>query len=272
MKAILLTGAALLFAVPAAAQTVTPNIRYTNALQTTITNNSTMNSNTSINGNVTISGNVEIDSTSGAVVDGKQIINGNQVVFTNVDDDDADADPNNGMSFNTVNPFNVTTNGNAGVNIASGTYNVQSNDTAISSASTDSPSVDDGGWASASTTNYQSLNGTYYGGDGSRDSYFDRNTANVGDITGNGSIGVNAAAGAFNLQANKMAIATAFDTSLAQATSGSIQQVTGNLITLQDSANVADIGTVGGAGNVGVNVAAGVGNVQSNSMTIASAR
>jgi hypothetical protein len=41
---------------------------------------------------------------------------------------------------------------------------------------------------------------------------------------------------------------------------------------LQDSVNVADIGTVGGTGNVGVNVAAGVGNVQSNSMTIASAR
>ena len=272
MKAILLTGAALLFAVPAAAQTVTPSITYTNALQTTITNNSTTNSNTSLSGNVSINGNIEVDSSAGAVVDGKQIINGNTVVFTNVDDDDADADANDGTSFNTVNPFNVGTNGNAGVNIASGQYNVQSNDTAISSSSSDSPNGDDGGWASANSTNYQSLNGTYYGRNANNDSYLDRNTANVGDVSGNGSIGVNAAAGAFNLQANKMAIATAFDTSLAKATSGSIQQVTGNLVTLQDSGNVADIGTVAGTGNVGVNVAAGVGNVQSNSMTIASAR
>lgn len=276
MKALLLTGAALLIATPAAAQnmgtTMNSTINYNNALSTTITNNSTTNSNVSLNGNVTVNGNIEVDSSAGAVVDGKQSINGNVVRFGNVDNDDANTDANDGLGINTVNPFNVNGNGNVGVNIASGQYNVQSNDAAISSSSSDSPNGDDGSWSSASTTNWQSLNGTYYGNNTGTDSYADRNTANVGDIGGNGSIGVNAAAGAFNLQGNKMAIATAFDTSLAKATSGSIQSVTGNIVSLQDSNNVSDIGTVSGAGNVHVNVAAGVGNVQSNSLSIAFSR
>jgi hypothetical protein len=276
MKAILLTGAAMLIATPAAAQNMGTNMQsnvlYNNVLSTTIINNSTTNTNTSLNGNVTINGNIEIDSSAGAVVDGKQHINGNEVVFDNVDDDDDGNDANDSVVINTVNGFNVNANGNVGVNIASGQYNVQSNDAAISSSSSDNGSGDDGSWASASTTNWQRLNDTYYGGDGSSDSYADRNTATVGDVTGNGSIGVNAAAGAFNMQGNKMAIATAAETSLAKATSGSLQSVTANMIAVQDSQNISDIGTVSGSGNLHVNVAAGVGNLQSNSLSIASAR
>lgn len=272
MKAFLLTGAALLIATPAAAQVVQPRVLYNNVLSTTITNNNNTNTNVSVGGNVTINGNIEIDSQAGASVDGKQIITGNTVRFGNVDDDDADANANDGVAINTVNGFNVTTTGNAAVNIAAGQYNVQSNDMAISSSSSDSPNGDDGSWANANVLNWQSLTGTYYGNNTGTDSYADRNSANVGDVAGSGSAGVNAAAGAFNMQANKMAIATAFDTSLANATSGSVQQIFANTISLQDSVNTADIGTVGGAGNAHVNVAAGVGNLQSNSLSISSAR
>ncbi len=81
---------------------------------------------------------------------------------------------------------------------------------------------------------------------------------------------MNAASGAFNNQANVLTMAVVKDGALAEANSGVL------LISLENSTSVAagstnttDIGCVEGNGNIGVNVATGVGNIQHNSLTIA---
>jgi hypothetical protein len=49
-----------------------------------------------------------------------------------------------------------------------------------------------------------------------------------------------------------------------------IQSVRNNSATAMNSTNTAGGGGVNGAGNIAVNIAAGVGNLQHNSLTIAS--
>ena len=59
--------------------------------------------------------------------------------------------------------------------------------------------------------------------DGGANNFRDRNTVTGGSITGDGNIGVNAAAGSFNQQSNLMTLAVATDSALAEANSGLIQ-------------------------------------------------
>jgi len=66
-----------------------------------------------------------------------------------------------------------------------------------------------------------------------------------------------------------MTLAVASDAALAEATSGVVQYSTGNLATISDRENFASSGPVTGAVNIGVNVASGVGNMQSNTLTVA---
>lgn len=189
--------------------------------------------------------------------------------------------------INTVNPFDVNGSGNIGVNAASGWYNQQANvaTLAVATASGQDDNndgiADAGGWAEASTTGLQRLDGTLYGRatgtleedeegrGGGGNNFRERNTATLGTIGGTGNIGVNAAAGAFNQQANIMTLAVANDSALAEANAGVWQASALNRAEIQDSINVVDIGVVGGAGNIGVNIASGVGNQQHNSLTAA---
>ena len=93
------------------------------------------------------------------------------------------------------------------------------------------------------------------------------------DITGSGNIGVNAAAGSLNQQANLMTLAVANDTTLAEANAGLIQASTLSYVEQQDSINsVSGLSIDGASGNIGVNFAAGVGNQQLNSLTIAASQ
>ena len=102
------------------------------------------------------------------------------------------------------------------------------------------------------------------------------NTVSFGDgladgATGN--IGVNAAAGAFNLQKNALVIATVTGGNLAEATAGTMQDVEENVSTVENVTNNVGIGAslMGASGNIGVNLASGVGNLQLNTLTIANA-
>lgn len=186
---------------------------------------------------------------------------------------------------NTIEEFEVNGSGNIGVNMAAGYFNDQMNAASLA-VSTDSDATSVGGWAEASTTSLQSILGGSHaateddiiGEDeeemgGGRNNFRDRNTVMGATISGSGNIGVNAAAGALNQQANLMSLAVATDATLSEANSGLIQAATLSFAEQQDSNNlVSGLTLTGASGNIGVNFAAGVGNQQLNSLTIASSQ
>ena len=187
--------------------------------------------------------------------------------------------------INTVDTFDVAGSGNIGVNLAAGYFNDQMNAASIAVSSNSDPDAA-GGWAEASTTSLQSqlavaqfaTPGTILDEDdpeqgGAFNNFRDRNSIMGADITGSGNIGVNAAAGSLNQQANLMSLAVANDTTLAEANSGLIQASTLSYVEQQDSINsVSGLSIDGASGNIGVNFAAGVGNQQLNSLTIAASQ
>ena len=174
----------------------------------------------------------------------------------------------------------MTSDGNTGVNVAAGQYNMQQNSANIAVSADDANHAK--GWASAATTGYQSLTDTNYGetnshgNDKSKDNgnkdgghYNDRNNATSGRVDSDGNVGVNVAAGAFNQQQNLLTLAVANNAVLAQSNAVLWQTASCNTVDIQDQRNNAKSGNVTGAGNIGVNVAAGVGNQQQNSLTAA---
>lgn len=187
--------------------------------------------------------------------------------------------------INTVDTFDVEGSGNIGVNLAAGYFNDQMNAASIAVSSNANPEAA-GGWAEASTTSLQSLLGVSHFATpgeilneddpeqgGGFNNFRDRNTIMGATITGSGNIGVNAAAGALNQQANLMTLAVANDTTLAEANAGLIQATTLSFVEQQDSINsVSGLTIAGASGNIGVNMAAGVGNQQLNSLTIAASQ
>lgn len=185
--------------------------------------------------------------------------------------------------INTVDTFTIDSSGNTGVNLAAGYFNMQMNSASLATSSNSSEEAV-GGWSEASTTSLQSLthvsqhgaegpvldqdNPDQGGGD---NNFRDRNSVLGGTISGSGNIGVNAAAGSLNQQANLMTLAVANDTTLAEANAGLIQAATMSFVEQQDSQNlVTGLVIDGTSGNLGVNFAAGVGNQQLNALTIAS--
>lgn len=314
--------AALLCGAPAFAQadgesSVEVDLRYANNIDTSVVTDVTYTKDVALTGTVTIGCNIEIDSSAVAVNDVKQILAGSAVTYREENElngengyvspvfgpgwSEAGNDPNDNATdgvlegqiragffapiINTVAAFDVGGSGNIGVNIAAGYYNMQMNSAALAVSTSDSPSEDDGGWAEASTTSFQSILGVFHGAaegfldeddpedGGGANNFRDRNTVVTGTIGGAGNIGVNAAAGAFNQQANLMTLAVATDSSLAEANAGLVQTTLLAFAEQQDSINVVDAGALGNGltGNVGVNLASGVGNQQLNALTIATA-
>ncbi len=186
---------------------------------------------------------------------------------------------------NTVDTFDVEGSGNIGVNLAAGYFNDQMNAASIAVSSNANPEAA-GGWAEASTTALQSQLGVAHFATpgeilneddpeqgGGFNNFRDRNSVLGATITGSGNIGVNAAAGSLNQQANLMTLAVANNTTLAEANAGLIQATTLSFVEQQDSINtVSGLSIAGASGNIGVNMAAGVGNQQLNSLTIAASQ
>ena len=286
--------------------TLEVDLHYGNNIDTSVVTDVTYTKDVALRGNVALEGTIAVDSSAVAVTDAKQIMGPNEVTYreeNELDGENGYVDPVFGTSvaedgsplpqiragffapiINTVDAFDVSGAGNMGVNLAAGYFNMQMNAATIASSEVTDPEAV-GGWAEASTTSLQALLGnSQYAApeflpednpdeDGGANNFRDRNTVTGGSITGDGNIGVNAAAGSFNQQSNLMTLAVATDSALAEANSGLIQTALFNYVEQQDSINHVGAATITDAsGNIGLNMAAGVGNQQLNSLTIAASQ
>ncbi|MXP15561.1 hypothetical protein GRI44_12445 [Altererythrobacter confluentis] len=286
------------------------DLRYANNIDTSVTTDVTYNKNVALGGAVSLTGVVNVDSSAVAVTDAKQLQQGVQVTYHEENElngengfvdpvfgpgvseygqDPADGLPDGVVQpqirvgffapiINTVETFDVEGSGNIGVNLAAGYFNDQMNAASIAVSSNSDPDAV-GGWAEASTTSLQSQLGVaqFRAEDTLEEddinNFRDRNTVAGATITGSGNIGVNAAAGSLNQQANLMTLAVANNTTLSEANAGLIQATTMSFVEQQDSINViSGLSIAGASGNIGVNMASGVGNQQLNSLTIAASQ
>lgn len=237
----------------------------------------------SITGDMYVLSVIDPDSAASAQTDAKQIMFGNVVTFddpTQFPEDGPLAEEDTGAPGHVNNNAaagDVTSSGNTGVNVAAGQYNMQQNSANLSVSANANPNAV-GGWANASTTGYQSLIGTLYGTpDGAQPdgvgteihNYYDTNTAAGGTVASNGNVGENVAAGAFNQQQNLLTIAVANNSILSESSAALWQNSGCNEIGIQNETNTATSGAISGSGNLGVNIAAGVGNQQENALTAA---
>lgn len=319
MKRVLLAAvavSAMMAATPAFANrdrgpSLDVDVDYNNEIDTRIKTDVEYHKDVNLEGTVQLYGQVGVDSSAVAVNDVKQISGLNLVLYREENELNAEngyVDPvygpgysepgyngpgqSNGVAegriragffapiINTVAGFNVTGEGNIGVNLAAGYFNMQANSAVLASSDT---GADSAGWAEASTTSLQVLGAVGQGGTpgvsqdedqtangGGGNNFRDRNTLVGGTVGGAGNIGVNAAAGSLNQQANLLTLAVATNSVLAEANAGLVQLAVFNGIEQQDSINsVGSLTLADASGNIGVNMAAGVGNQQLNSLTIA---
>jgi hypothetical protein len=283
-----MAGVATAFAIAPSAAFAKDPITFENHVETTVVNDYGQIDLTGMTGEVTINGSITADSASTAITDAKQIMSYDSVVFQNPgftpcddDGDDCSLDflqifQNAATVGNNATSGTITGSGNVGQNVAAGQNNMQQNSANMAVSANANPNAS-GGWASASTTGYQSLSGTSYepqeiyflGYDVGHVPFADTNNATSGAVNANGNIGVNVAAGAFNQQQNLMTLAVANNSVLSQSTAALWQTASCNTVDVQTQSNTAIGGDIAGTGNIGVNVAAGVGNQQENSLTAA---
>jgi len=199
---------------------------------------------------------LDIAAAASAMLHEEQTLSGNALAFGSFD---------NSVSF--AADIATETSGAIGLNLTAGDFNLQNN-AAVLALIADSASSE----TYASTSLLQTLFGQT--ADGSSADALMRNAVDVdisasGDVAGN--VGLNAVSGAFNVQSNAIAIAAVPGSMLAQAQAGLIQNAQQNLSMHHDTVNgvSATIILDSVSGNVGMNLASGVGNVQSNSITIA---
>ncbi|TWH99477.1 hypothetical protein IP90_03092 [Luteimonas cucumeris] len=212
-----------------------------------------------VDGFIYASGDIAVASESGAVVDQDQT--------TAVNGSYGDGDNEAYLSGDAMSDAA----GNIGANVAAGVGNAQANDAALSAV--DGEDV----FAHAMVFNSQTTLGNEGFDDGSSGSdlfYTAYATDNVlADAAGN--IGLNVAAGVGNAQTNALAASVNSSGNIAKATADSEQTTFWNTLLaecdLDNTAYLSGSALSGAIGNIGVNVAAGVGNAQHNGLAIASA-
>jgi hypothetical protein len=207
-------------------------------------------------GTAVVTGRIEVNAESGASADNEQSIQ--NATSINL------GSTNNALIENSAKDLT----GNVGLNMAVGSSNAQGNEASLSSLQ-DAGSV----FASAQTFSTQSSDFIATITDVSL------NTADLkNSLTGaNGNVGANLVAGSGNMQDNQLAVSVRSGAvgggSLAKATGSNTQSssllLNENALTI-NTASIVD--SIGGMGNIGVNVAAGYGNLQHNSLSIASAK
>jgi hypothetical protein len=224
-----------------------------------ITNKTNIENDIKVKGEVYVGGKIAVSAESSAVTDNSQ-------------DTTRNLSGNLNHSGNTASVGDAGKNakGNIGMNAASGSGNAQSNQTAISSV--DARDV----FASAQNFNTQKTISNW-----SVSVQHSPNQATVDSgalANAQGNIGVNVAAGAGNAQGNATSMAIGTSGVIAKATSTSKQETAGNVslnaALCDTSPNTALIGggaLSGATGNIGVNVAAGAGNAQYNSLAMSTA-
>ncbi|MEH6418249.1 hypothetical protein [Pseudomonas sp. CGJS7] len=209
-----------------------------------------------VSGKVRVKGHIRVASESAATVDQDQLTDAN----ASLGDGDHDAR----LGGNALSDAQ----GNIGANVAAGVGNAQANDTALSAV--DGEKV----FASAMTFNSQASSFNYAYSN-QPDTYYEA-TLN-GDALSNarGNIGVNVAAGVGNAQSNAMAASVNSSGTIAKAASDSEQDAWLNELAaacdLDTFATLGGNALSGAQGNIGANVAAGVGNLQHNGLSIATA-
>lgn len=246
----------------------------------TVTGSTQISNDVDVVGFVEVAGYIQIDAEAGATVTQEQVSTGNFVGGGSY----------LGAAVGDQALFGAS--GNIGVNVSSGVSNVQANDAAIASLTMndnddlDGLVLDDegnlvgvrrGALASAMVFNSQDSNGNYATTDG-EDEEGDTGflAALNGDALGavSGNVGVNIAAGTGNAQGNAMAVTVADGAAMAKATSVSEQFAYNNAVSGDDMdldlvASFGGGALAGASGNLHVNIASGVGNVQHNGLAIA---
>jgi hypothetical protein len=246
----------------------------------TIRKHVSLSTNISIWGDPSISGRIDVNSAAIALENGTQSTNWNAVI------NDASTSNNSSISGNA----GEKSSGNVGANVAAGDDNVQANAAALSASSAASTSGMGGDWngggssagemadAEAFADQSAAFNGTANFG-----------TSNSASIGGNafenasGNIGVNVASGDDNEQLNGLAAATTDDNVYATATTSTDQGSSDNhtlntssrefcgIELMSNNASLSGNAFEGASGNIGVNVAAGSGNLQANTLSMAAA-
>jgi hypothetical protein len=307
---LLLGGAAIaMFSLSSAAMaesfSQSTQVGWTNNVNVSLTQYITVSKYLDINGSISINGSIDVDGMAQATVDNKQINSGNSVQFEDYQNVNMATDtfwePELGSSGLGAAPAIYDNNasvgqntlsaatGNIGLNVAAGDYNQQENVASIAAALSDSASLN--GAAEAQVFSLQSLRNSGFNderaiiGDTQApvsagfevENTVITNDATVGNnaLTGvSGNVGVNVAAGAFNQQKNALAMASIDRGVLAEA-HAAIQQTSRNNSSYHENtvnnASIGDNSLVGATGNIGVNIAAGVGNQQLNSLSVSSA-
>ena len=209
-------------------------------------------------GDIYAYGQIRVSSESGALVDQDQSTLGN---VSYGDGDNTASASGDALS---------AASGNIGANIAAGVGNAQANDVALSSVDGDRV------FASAMVFNSQTtaINGATDYPSGPDNQLF--NDASVSDnvLSGaSGNIGLNVAAGVGNAQGNAMAASVNSSGTIAKASADSEQFTLFNELLancdLDNTASLSGAALSSAVGNIGVNIAAGVGNAQHNGLSIA---
>lgn len=287
----------------------TVEVHYENEIETEIETDIDFTKDVTLAGTVNLNGDINVDAAAVAVVDNKQSLVGNTLWFNEenelngengfVDEvfgpgiSEAGQDPNDGLTdgvvqpqiragffaplINTIAGFSVDVEGNVGINLSAGNFNIQDNIAALAVSNFEGDDDDTGGMAEASLTALQLTTLNNINDDPNtleeddKNNFRTRNTVFDGDATinANGNLGLNAAAGNMNLQKNALVLAVATDAAMAEATAGVIQASVGNFANIQDETNIINAGTYTGSGNLGVNLAAGNFNQQMNSLVAA---
>ena len=246
----------------------------------TVTASTQISNTIDVGGIVDVAGYIQVDAEAGATVTQNQVSTGNFV----------GGGAYLGAAVGDQALFGAS--GNIGVNASSGVSNVQANDAAIASLTmnanddVDGLTLDEdgnliatrrGALASALVFNSQDSNGNYATTDGEDDDADSGFLAALnGDALGgvSGNVGVNIAAGTGNAQGNAMAVTVADGAAIAKAASVSEQFAYNNAVSGEDMdldlvASIGGGAMAGASGNLHVNVASGVGNVQHNGLAIA---
>ncbi|MGO4261398.1 hypothetical protein [Lysobacter sp. TAB13] len=212
-----------------------------------------------VSGRVKVRGKIKVASESAATVDQDQTTLLNQ----SLGDGDHDAHLGGDALSDAQ--------GNIGANVAAGVGNAQANDTALSAV--DGEKV----FASAMVFGSQASLGNF-ATTNTDDTYYDATLDGNALSNAKGNIGVNVAAGVGNAQGNGMAASVNSSGTVAIATSDSEQLSVGNLLDSEGRRMSLDLyasldgnALSGAQGNIGVNVASGIGNLQHNGLSIATA-
>lgn len=243
-----------------------------------------LKSDISISGDPRVDGRIDVNAAAIALSNGTQSSFWNSV-------------SNDGQVVNNANISGKVgdgTSGNLGVNQAAGDMNAQGNQAAIAAAGSSSSDASftfncehngcgdhssAGSMADAETiaTQSQVFSRTYNHGT--------TNAANISDHAfdnASGNVGVNQAAGDGNEQLNQLSAATASNVDYAVATSTLDQEWSGNRVdndpgklgwcsyplNTSNNANLSGNVLANASGNIGLNQAAGTGNMQSNSLAM----